>query len=416
MKFTNNKEVDKEIKKQLDLIVGEINKRIKSVSIILGGGFGKGEGSYEIKNGKINPLNDYDIYIITKKKVKEEVLYEIEEECWKKTELKPYDEFRTTTTQLDTFSIDLKNLTIEDLKKLPPLLKIYELKHCSGILYGEDARKYIYNFEIKDIPLSDGVRFLLNRISYNFQTFSPKFFDGIPDGGKTMIYGCAKARLEIITALLLLKGEMPLTHEGRLEKFKEIYKEFEELYEEIPDLFEKVKEGVELKLKLEVNKDPIEYWFETREILLKVLEYYLEKVFDVRNFKDFYFDFPERYLKPYVDFKLGKKKMFSKVVVKLLPLYFNWIYFRRLKKYHRLSYGKVLFNRVMPDIFIYLGGIYLYKSVEGSGEVNDNIFRAYRFIKKVYPVEFSEDRKELFDRCRKSNGDACRIFFGQKIV
>ncbi|MAG20539.1 hypothetical protein CL618_03850 [archaeon] len=419
MKFTNNKEADKEIKKQLDLIVGEIKKRVDVVSIILAGGFGKGEGSFEIKDGKILPLNDYDIYIITKKKINEKILYEIEEESWEKTGLKPYDEFRTTTTQLDTFSIDLKNLTVKDLENLPPLLKIYELKRCSSILDGKDAREYIPDFGIKDIPLSDGVRFLLNRISYNFQTFSPSYFNGIPDNGKTMIYGCVKARLEIVTALLLLLGEMPLTHEERFERFKEVYEDkFNELYKKIPDLVEKVKEGVDLKLKLEVNKDPIEYWFETREIILEVLDYYLKNVFDVKSLKEFYFDFPKKYLRPYVGFVLGKKKLksLSGLGIKVMPLYFNYLYFKRLKKYHSLKYSKVLFNRVMPDMFVYLGGILLYKSVEENGEVNDNVFKAYRAIKNIYPVRFSNDKKILFDNCRKSNGDACRIFFGQKMI
>ena len=420
MKFTNDKKIDEEIEKQLRLIVEEINKRINTISIILAGGFGKGEGSYEIKDGRILPLNDYDIYIITKKKINEKILYEVEEECWKKINLKPYDEFRTTTTQLDTFSIDLKNLTIDELRKLPFLLKIYELKHCSYVLYGEDTRKEIPDFRIKDIPLSDGIRFLLNRVSYNFQTFSPKYFDEIPDKGRTMIYGCAKARLEIITTLLLLKGEMPLTHKERLKKFKEVYERgFRELYEKDKNLVEKVGEGVELKLKLEIKKDPIKYWFETREILLMVLDYYLNRVFGINNLEEFYFDFPKRYLKPYVDFKLKEKKLgrnLSGVVIRLLPLYFNVLYFWRLKRYHKFSYYRVLFNRVMPDILIYLGGILMYRSVEESGEINDEIFRAYKFIKRVYPVKFSRDKKELFDNCRKSNGDACRIFFGQKIV
>lgn len=66
----NNPKVDEVVGKDLKVIVDEVLKAIpkKDVeAIILVGGFGRGEGSVILEGGKITPINDYDLTIVTKR-------------------------------------------------------------------------------------------------------------------------------------------------------------------------------------------------------------------------------------------------------------------------------------------------------------------------------------------------------------
>mgnify|MGYP001609228625 CR=1 FL=1 len=70
-KYTDfNEKVDDYIKKNyLDKIVASFVRDCKPISIILFGGFGKGEGSLQVTDGKPVPFNDFDLYIVTEKKL-----------------------------------------------------------------------------------------------------------------------------------------------------------------------------------------------------------------------------------------------------------------------------------------------------------------------------------------------------------
>ena len=68
-KFTihDSQDIYHRISSDLDLITQIIlNKFTNIESIVLAGGFGRGEGSVLIVDNDIQPINDYDIYIITK--------------------------------------------------------------------------------------------------------------------------------------------------------------------------------------------------------------------------------------------------------------------------------------------------------------------------------------------------------------
>ena len=54
----------------MDIIIETIKKNIPPTnlrSIILSGGFGRGEGSVIVEGEKVTPLKDYDILVILKK-------------------------------------------------------------------------------------------------------------------------------------------------------------------------------------------------------------------------------------------------------------------------------------------------------------------------------------------------------------
>src|SRR3989344_6779058 len=80
-KYTANKEAEKKVEQDLKIVKKIIVKRLKPVSILLFGGFGRGEGSFEIVKRKVIPLNDYDVYAITENDIPEKLIEEVGIEC-----------------------------------------------------------------------------------------------------------------------------------------------------------------------------------------------------------------------------------------------------------------------------------------------------------------------------------------------
>ena len=170
-------EVDEQIDLHMDLIVRRLKKEIGDiVALVLGGGFARGEGTVKVKDGIVYPINDYDFFIITNKPISipKEKLNKISLDLSKR--ITSTDFSYTSSSNVVNFYVDLRNMTVKELTKLPPLIKYYEMKHSGRIVYGsEDVLNAIPNYEIKQIPKQDGVRFLFNRMSLLIEFFRTKY-------------------------------------------------------------------------------------------------------------------------------------------------------------------------------------------------------------------------------------------------
>ena len=434
MRFTiRGQEIETEIKHYLDITCQVILKYLPVRSILLTGSFGKGEGSVEIVNGKVYPLNDFDIYTVVDKKIDEDLIFLIENEVCDLLGLQPYDEFETTTTQLDTFMVDIKCFTKKQICSLPPLLKFYEMKHASQVLYGENSVEYIPDYSIGDIPLSDGARFLLNRMCYTLHTFSTEYLDGkIPDNGKTMIYGCHKALCECATALLLLKGEMAATYQERSRIFSRIYFEkHPDLSLKIPDLPQKIAESTDFKLAPTFQKyDPVKLWFETRNIIKEIIRYYLEMAFQIKANNEVEFTnmmdrfFYRRYIRPYLDYLIKSKIRINcdRLTIwasTLLRFYLNLKYALRLRKYEGKTILRSIISANPPDTRIYMASFLLYVSIREDGTISTRLLdEASKYTNSNFPAlsQSSLTASQKWNLLREANGTAYRLFFGQKII
>jgi len=165
MKYTKSKRADKKIESDLEIIKQIITKKINPISIILFGGFGKGEGSFEIVNNKVIPLNDYDLYVITKEKIKENFLEKIGLECSKAIGRGGLEFVEHPSERYDKdkfFHVDIRCLTISELKKLLPTQRTAELKYAA-VIYGKDIRKEIPKV---NLPVSEAIRLLFNKMDH----------------------------------------------------------------------------------------------------------------------------------------------------------------------------------------------------------------------------------------------------------
>ena len=68
MSYTQVKDerIDNKIEQELKIVCEEILKVIKPVSIILFGGYGRGEAGAEIKDNEVILSKDYDILFVVK--------------------------------------------------------------------------------------------------------------------------------------------------------------------------------------------------------------------------------------------------------------------------------------------------------------------------------------------------------------
>jgi len=123
-KFTihDSQSIQNKITNDLDLISDIILKQFPNVeSLILAGGFGRGEGSVLVVDSYIQPINDYDIYIIAKDNSQKIDLEELRNLILKKIHIR---------------QVDIEIIEKNKLKKLKPSMANYDLKYASHIFYG----------------------------------------------------------------------------------------------------------------------------------------------------------------------------------------------------------------------------------------------------------------------------------------
>jgi hypothetical protein len=162
-------EADKEIERQLEVVTDEICRDIQDVeSVLIYGGFGRGEGSARKANNRYYPANDFDVYVITRKKADDEVLDNIARRVAGKLGSRgiPFKRFDKDWSFEDNFYLDLKCLTLDELKRLFPRLRYNVLRNASNVIYGKDTRKLIPDYKIDEIALGEGIRIVLNRMTH----------------------------------------------------------------------------------------------------------------------------------------------------------------------------------------------------------------------------------------------------------
>lgn len=166
MKYTISKEADKKIEEDISIIKNIILKEIKPIAIILFGGFGHGGGSFKKIDGKIMPLNDYDIYLITKKRINNERLEELGKKCSKaigRGGLEFVEEFEKVYDENKFFHADFHCILYKDLSRLYPTQRTFDLK-TSKVIYGNE--NILKNIPDIKISKADSLRILFNKINH----------------------------------------------------------------------------------------------------------------------------------------------------------------------------------------------------------------------------------------------------------
>jgi hypothetical protein len=151
---TGDDALDRLIKDQLDGVVAAVRERLprdEVVALVLGGGYGRGEGGALATSAGLRPYNDYDLILVhtadSRGKLGE-TLSQINREQGQKCGI----------------HVDITPLALSALPRLPQTLTWYELQQGHQVLIGEDdvllalgARR------LKSVPRSEFGRLLFNR-------------------------------------------------------------------------------------------------------------------------------------------------------------------------------------------------------------------------------------------------------------
>lgn len=166
MKYTISKKADEKIEEDVEKIKGIIVKKVNPIAMVMFGGFGHGGGSFTEKGGEILPLNDYDIYLITKRKISGKKLEELGEECSKALNRggkEIVEHFNEKYDENEFFHVDLHNITKKSLRELYPTQRTFDLK-TSLVVYGDE--KILDLIPNVEISKSDALRLLFNKLDH----------------------------------------------------------------------------------------------------------------------------------------------------------------------------------------------------------------------------------------------------------
>ena len=302
--------VDEYIEKNyLDKIIKSFVSNIGDnlISIILFGGFGRGEGSVHAIGGKPVPYNDFDLYVITKEKLSDEELDRVSMNASKEIGMGGLEIAHHPQEGYDSnkhFHVDVRCIPYNKLKKLMNIQRYYELKYGSQVIYGKDVLGEINGLKKENIPDSDGLRNLFNKLHTMVLGLQEEYGE---DQRKIRIFWSYKCYMSICEALLILDKEFEATASKRSKVFKKIYeKNFPELFEIMPDLPEKVKRATDFKLKPKFNVDADNLWDEALKDILKVFEYYIKRLTGTDDVEDAINNkLPYTYFKPFLIEKIG---------------------------------------------------------------------------------------------------------------
>jgi len=437
MKFTQRgKKVDKQIGKYLEVIIEVILNELSGIeSILLGGGYGRGEGSVFLEGGKVIPQNDFELFLITNKPIKEELINRAANKAIRKINISsPGVDFYNFKREAyaNNFYIDMKAIPISKLPFLLPMFRYFELKKASHLLWGKDYRHLIPDYKIKDFPLTEGLRLLLNRMALLCLYFSFDFLKKMSFAEKHgLMYLGSKAFTDLGGALTQLNSSYKPSYLGRMSILKKTFKkDFSDLSARFPEIPKVVEEGTNFKLKPDFNVkiDPYELWTRQkkyiREVLIYFSNFYFKKEFkDVFQVADFLYEEGYKYYYfPYISYLFRKRLGFELKILKInriLIFVLNFMYFVRLLFCKKKFYLRVLFNKRAPDLTMFASMIYILYGVEGKRKIDSaKMNKARWYLGKTYPLTETKGKESLgqWEQLKQDFSNSFLLFSLLKIV
>ena len=251
--------IDDHIENDLNIIAKSVLERIKGViSLVLVGGFGRGEGSILIEGGLVKPLNDYDIVMVTDYPVDQGKVKSLTQELIDKLKIR---------------LVDLIPIEMGEIPSLPPTQFNYDMKYGGYCFWGEDVLSLIPEYLPEEIPLESGKTVLFNRMICLLECYSDAFEERtLSDEEKFFLYNqCVKAILACSEALLIKKKKY---HPSCIEREKR----FEEEYPELRNLIALNHQATAFKLRptRKIELKDAQFWSQTVSEYVNVLSLYLK--------------------------------------------------------------------------------------------------------------------------------------------
>jgi len=423
--------VNEQIDSKLRLVAKIILKNTPNIrSILIVGGFGKGEGSIKLtKDGKVRLLRDIDILCIVDRKPNLEAINELYDELYKSLDVINPESLLFPSR---SFTIGLRFLQKDDL--IYPDIYFYDLKAASQILWGEDVR-HLIPWTKKDVPFSSGLRLLFEKVCGLLGHFSIVYIQGKAPGSQErepILTECRKAFIEMGTALCILAGKYEPQYAQRAKVLENFYStEFPELARVLPELPKKVIKYTDLKLRsylLEDYEDPVELWFSVRSYLKEVLSLYLKRytgksLSDWNTLPDLMATVARDYYKPFLAPLLHTRLHFSsRFVLDIAALLYQGL--TNLEYVHVVALDrKKIYLRpllrwyISPSLKYFPAGAMLLFSLNRDGTTENSLLQgAAEELRSCIPVKISSFGASGWEELRCHFLKAYRLYSGYHFV
>jgi hypothetical protein len=421
----NDPQVEAGLSRQMQVVVNEIIQVYGSdCTIILAGSFGRGEGSVRIEKGNNPiPLNDFDVYVITDRKIEPKLHLEMEENI-----LRNLGRLTGSDLVADKFLVGVEAVNRGSLSRLLPDISAYEMKTASHVLYGPDVRNLI-PVTSNAIALASGAITLYHRTIALLENVEPEYLhsNSYPEERRLeTVRETCKTYTEICTSLSLLGRFYRPSYRARAQEFQKHYSQFPELAKLIPDLPEKVFERTAMKVSSDFSTiidDAPGKWLEARRDLDICHRYFLSRMLGT-EFQQPWTSFcreAERKLRwffffEYLSFILKQRGIQGSPFVYganiLFQAYDSYSFNRRIRRFGRIP-AQTNFSLTSPLQNIYLATIATLYSLKDSGEIDKNLLStATHYTRKIFqPVVPLTDDTSEWKRTRDSCIEAQKLYF-----
>ena len=145
------------IRSELDMVVKGLRNRLcrqQLLSIVLIGGYGRGEGGVQKSGGKLFPHNNYDFLVVLKR------IFPIDRSRVQKA----LNFLKGDLKHKLTVDVDFSFMTLQELKTARFRLLLCDAKHAAQVLWGEvQVLDFLPDMPLARVPRIEGRWLLLNR-------------------------------------------------------------------------------------------------------------------------------------------------------------------------------------------------------------------------------------------------------------
>lgn len=278
-----------ELKKVIDIVLKEVLKECSPRAIYLVGSFGRDEAAITLKEAGYRFISDCEICIIPGAYISKEKIFKIQNNISQKTELEVH---LTICHGIFIYScIPFLKFLLKIL--WTPRIAMFDFKHGSKKIYGNDLLGLFPDIVPCNIPLWEGIRLILNRMAESLEYLSYPL-----EINFKMLYWISKIILSCQDVLLLSQNRYNSSYSTRNNMFVDIAENFpDDLQCCIRKLLPLTIAATNYKLNPSINiyeKFPKSIWFDVMDICDDIFRYIIS--LDAGIIFNTYIEFQKVYL------------------------------------------------------------------------------------------------------------------------
>lgn len=233
-------DADARVEADLDRIRADLRERWPDlVATVLVGGFGRGEGGVLVADdGTCRPINDYDLVVVTRRKIAPEAIHEARQQL---------------AARLGIDWVDIVQYVDRALPRLRPTLFNYDFAKASTVIDGDSSvMDLLPDFAASDIRLEEAEVLLFTRLWCFLGHYRLAYERKKPTGldAFRLYQQLTKAILAYQDAMLIVRGRYTPQYADRPAVFKEQFPGRR-------DVFRLIDKATEAKLRPKLSRGPM---------------------------------------------------------------------------------------------------------------------------------------------------------------